>query len=828
MGAVISRGKTRKISAGRDSLMNTESLAGYDKDTLDAVKNIKDGPTTNIEITISCNNLPKFDWASETDPRVYCFIENNGKYMEVGKTEIISNDFNPKFKTKIKVPYNFEKNQIVKFEIFDIDEFKENEVDKKEFIGFVVVNLHDIVCANNQTITTEIIAEKTRNKKPATITLRGSEYDDSSSSVVFHIGARSFITKNELSLHVYLVEGQEMTTLATCDFMQNNKKGFDWPEFSVLSSSLPDDNCLLKFEVFERTKTKPKIHLGAAEMQLGILLGYTGRVIKLIKEGFTIGELKVKECKRITQYTFLNYIYGGAEVSLIIAMDFTNSNKDPTDKRSLHYIPKPKKTQRGGTLGRNESEEDYDENTEENEYLQALKSIGGILQHYDSDKKIPLLGFGAKLPPYHNYVSHCFSMNGNFFDPEVNGLEEVIETYKGAVHNFKFHGPTMFSEIFRMACEYAAYESSQDKQKYLILLVLTDGDISDMQATKDEIVKACDLPLSILIIGVGNDEFSQMKVLDGDVEPIVSSDGKLCTRDIVQFVPFSHYKNDFDALARETLAEIPQQFLEYMQMNGIEPNLNQEDNVIKNHENIISNLEARIKDGQITKKIPSFLRFLREDFTKKLLKLEMPPDLIQEVLNKGIPAPDVGLFIEMVSQMKAENPQTKNNLDSESSDDEKEKKPKMKVKKIAIGKERNIEAEKSKAKEHSYKITQELLEQRDKEILQRKVDALGVELFKKKDEKSAPKPISKIKKRKVFEEYQDHNEHFHTLTRDITPISVEDNICMKCRENSINTVFMPCGHASLCQSCLEPQNLEACVICKTKPEFYMSTTAKLF
>jgi len=47
--------------------------------------------------------------------------------------------------------------------------------------------------------------------------------------------------------------------------------------------------------------------------------------------------------------------------------------------------------------------------------------------------------------------------------------------------------------------------------------------------------------------------------LDGDVEPIISSNGKECTRDIVQFVPFSHYKNDFDALARETLAEIPQQ-----------------------------------------------------------------------------------------------------------------------------------------------------------------------------------------------------------------------------------------------------------------------------
>jgi len=63
-----------------------------------------------------------------------------------------------------------------------------------------------------------------------------------------------------------------------------------------------------------------------------------------------------------------------------------------------------------------------------------------------------------------------------------------------------------------MAIDYAKYESSQDKHKYLILLILTDGDISDMQATKDEIVKATELPLSILIIGVGDNEFTQMRV----------------------------------------------------------------------------------------------------------------------------------------------------------------------------------------------------------------------------------------------------------------------------------------------------------------------------
>jgi vacuolar-type H+-ATPase subunit F/Vma7 len=44
---------------------------------------------------------------------------------------------------------------------------------------------------------------------------------------------------------------------------------------------------------------------------------------------------------------------------------------------------------------------------------------------------------------------------------------------------------------------------SQNNQKYIILLIITDGVISDMDDTIDEIVKGSSLPLSIIIIGVG-------------------------------------------------------------------------------------------------------------------------------------------------------------------------------------------------------------------------------------------------------------------------------------------------------------------------------------
>jgi hypothetical protein len=55
---------------------------------------------------------------------------------------------------------------------------------------------------------------------------------------------------------------------------------------------------------------------------------------------------------------------------------------------------------------------------------------------------------------------------------------------------------------------------------YQVLLILTDGSIHDMQPVKDLIVKAAGLPCSIIIVGIGNADFSMMEELDGDGEPL--------------------------------------------------------------------------------------------------------------------------------------------------------------------------------------------------------------------------------------------------------------------------------------------------------------------
>ena len=59
--------------------------------------------------------------------------------------------------------------------------------------------------------------------------------------------------------------------------------------------------------------------------------------------------------------------------------------------------------------------------------------------------------------------------------------------------------------------------------------------ILDMDATKRAIVAAADKPMSIIIVGVGKENFSGMKALDADGKRL-SYEDKMASRDIVQFV----------------------------------------------------------------------------------------------------------------------------------------------------------------------------------------------------------------------------------------------------------------------------------------------------
>ncbi|XP_069544691.1 copine-4-like isoform X2 [Brachyistius frenatus] len=252
----------------------------------------------------------------------------------------------------------------------------------------------------------------------------------------------------------------------------------------------------------------------------------------------------------IKMHSFLDYIMGGCQIQFTVAIDFTASNGDPRNSCSLHYIHP----------------------FQPNEYLKALVAVGEICQDYDSDKMFPAFGFGAQIPPDFK-VSHDFAVNFNEENPECAGIQGVVEAYQACLPRLQLYGPTNIAPIIQKVAHSASQEvHTKEAMQYFILLILTDGVITDMADTREAIVQASHLPMSVIIVGIGNADFSDMQMLDGDDGILRSPKGEPVLRDIVQFVPFHNFKHASPAaLAKSVLAEVPNQVVDYYNSRGIKP-----------------------------------------------------------------------------------------------------------------------------------------------------------------------------------------------------------------------------------------------------------------
>ena len=105
---------------------------------------------------------------------------------------------------------------------------------------------------------------------------------------------------------------------------------------------------------------------------------------------------------------------------------------------------------------------------------------------------------------------------------------------------------------------------------YNVLLLLTDGVIHDMPQTKQLLVDLSELPCSVIIIGVGNADFSMMEELDGDDGVLRDNRGRPVKRDIVQFVEYNKAVA-LGQLNEQVLREVPPQLEGHMESIGFKP-----------------------------------------------------------------------------------------------------------------------------------------------------------------------------------------------------------------------------------------------------------------
>jgi hypothetical protein len=514
---------------------------------------------TRTHLFLSCLHLPNLDVASKSDPQITVTLSDARGIRVIGKTEIVADNLNPKFATAIPLDYYFEEVQNLTFEVHDVD------ATSRDYIGQVTCTVGDIFGARGQELVRGIASRTVKLLgKPPVMIIRGEEVRGANANVTMrfcgsHLDKKDFgpFAKSDPYMLLYKELPDGSRTLVHRTNTVLNDLNPSWQPFTLHMSVLcnGDPKLPLYIEVFDWDKHSADDLIGVCRTTLELLM--TRPSIDLInpskqkkKKSYTnSGLLVTQQCDVVQEYTFLEYLAGGTQLNLMVGIDYTASNGNPAQPNSLHF-----REPSGQVL---------------NQYQQAIINVGNILMPYDYDGQVPVYGFGGRLP--NGETSHCFALTGNPAAPEVPGVNGVLGVYSNSFTWVGLHGPTNFAPLIRQAASIAAqyHGMAQDVSTYLLLLIITDGEITDMQATVDAIVEASSLPLSIVIIGVGNADFTKMDILDGDGKLLSGRTGT-ARRDIVQFVPFNRYKDPIK-LAAATLAELPGQVVSYMKSFNIKP-----------------------------------------------------------------------------------------------------------------------------------------------------------------------------------------------------------------------------------------------------------------
>uniref|UniRef100_A0A8C1U995 Copine family member IX n=1 Tax=Cyprinus carpio TaxID=7962 RepID=A0A8C1U995_CYPCA len=456
-------------------------------------------------------------------------------HASFGRTEVIDNTLNPDFVRKFVLDYFFEEKQNLRFD---------------SFLGQTFCTLGEIIGSSGSRL--ERVLSGIPGKKCGNIIFTAEELSNCRDIATMQLCAnkldkKDFFGKSDPFLVFY--RSNEDGTFTICHKTEVIKNTLNpvWQPFTIPVRALcnGDYDRTVKVDVYdwdrdgshdfigEFTTSYRELSRGQSQFNVYEVLNpkKKGRKKKYVNSGtVTLLSFKVE-----SEYTFVDFIRG-----------------NPSQPTSLHYM------------------NPYQLNA----YAMALKAVGEIIQDYDSDKLFPAYGFGAKLPP-DGKISHAFPLNSDCENANCVGIEGVLEAYYDCLRKVQLYGPTNFAPVINQVAQCASEVT--DGSQYFVLLIITDGVISDMVQTREAVVTAASLPMSVIIVGVGPAEFDAMEELDGD-EVRVSSRGRVAERDIVQFVPFRDYIDrsgnqvlSMARLAKDVLAEIPDQLLSFMKSRGIEP-----------------------------------------------------------------------------------------------------------------------------------------------------------------------------------------------------------------------------------------------------------------
>jgi hypothetical protein len=502
-----------------------------------------------VILSYSCKYLGNLDMDIMDAQIIILLSETQQTWQEIGRTEILK-DRNPNFSTKTAVFFKFEVLQVVKFVIVHVTNKTSTKLEDQQIIGEVQSTLSKLVCAGKSQFNI-----RRQDSDQGILDISCDEVPGYCDEVELcfratNLDKKELLRKSDPMLVISRWEGIWQQIHKTEFYKHQLDVQFLPFKISVQQLCRGDPKQPIRFEIYDHHVSKDNELIGGLDMTLEKLLQSSGTTHPLIHEELRkrkskykdSGTLHIDSVKLEKHCSMVQLLRGGYKFSFNVAIDFTSSNGDITKHDSLHF--------RGPN----------------NSYENSIRSVTQVVESF-TDGGHAVYGFGAKIPPT-NEVSHCFAANFNETSPYVNGVEELIHVYYNALLRVYLHGPTNLSFIISKVAKRARDDTTDT---YYILLIITDGVVTDHEATINEIINASDLPLSIIIVGVGNDAFNTMNDLCPCGKPL-SYQGRSAARNIVTFVPYRSCISQY--LATKLLEEVPSQFQSWIKLHNKQPPIN--------------------------------------------------------------------------------------------------------------------------------------------------------------------------------------------------------------------------------------------------------------
>ena len=241
--------------------------------------------------------------------------------------------------------------------------------------------------------------------------------------------------------------------------------------------------------------------------------------------------------------TFFGHLQKGLRFNISCAIDFSTHNRRLRDPKSYHYSSHDQKTP----------------------YEIALNAIGGVVEQYSEQQICFGWGFAAKID---RQLSHTIELTDESGNANLHGVSQLVNAYSSIFDKISFDNPIAVCPSTNAAL--LRVKGKKDPKAYLVHILMISDDPTDLNQFCDLLFANQYEPISIIIIGIGESDFSKTEEKFRPSLPHKNTSGHEFDRDFVTFIKYNNFGPDnLPQMVSTALFSVPEQAMHWVDISSL-------------------------------------------------------------------------------------------------------------------------------------------------------------------------------------------------------------------------------------------------------------------